>query len=42
VVDALRRDDIDMVVLNQAPPRLRYEVLANGRLRFVRPSFGRR
>jgi predicted nucleotidyltransferase len=32
VVDVLRRDDVDLVVLNQAPPLLRYEVLAQGRL----------
>lgn len=36
LVDALRRDDIDLVVLNQAPPLLRYEVLAHGSLLFAR------
>jgi predicted nucleotidyltransferase len=35
-VEALRRDDIDLVVLNQAPPLLRYEVLAGGTLLFCR------
>jgi hypothetical protein len=28
VVEELRRDDVDLVVLNQAPPLLRYEVIA--------------
>jgi predicted nucleotidyltransferase len=36
VVDELGRDDIDLVVLNQAPPLLRYEVLAHGKLLFSR------
>ena len=30
VVEELRRDDIDLVVLNLATPLLRYEVLARG------------
>lgn len=30
VVEELRRDDIDLVVLNQAPPLLAYEVVAAG------------
>ena len=32
VVEALGRDDIDLVALNGAPPLLRYEVVATGRL----------
>jgi predicted nucleotidyltransferase len=36
VVDELRRDDVDLVVLNQAPPLLRYEVVAAGRRLFAR------
>ncbi len=36
VVDELRRDDVDLVVLNQAPPLLCYEVLAHGKLLFSR------
>ncbi len=38
VVQALRRDDIDFVVLNHAPPLLRYEVVAAGRRLFARDS----
>jgi predicted nucleotidyltransferase len=34
VVEELRRDDVDLVVLNQAPPLLCYEVLAHGKLLF--------
>lgn len=29
-VDALGRDDVDLVILNQAPPALRYAVLRDG------------
>jgi predicted nucleotidyltransferase len=36
VVEELRRDDVDLVVLNQAPPLLCYEVLAHGKLLFSR------
>ncbi len=36
VVAELRRDDIDFVVLNQAPPLLRYEVVAAGSRLFAR------
>lgn len=36
VTEALRRDDVDLVVLNSAPPLLRYEVVAAGRRLFAR------
>jgi len=36
VVETLRRDDVDLVVLNQAPPLLRYEVIAAGARLFAR------
>lgn len=36
VVEALGRDDVDLVRLNQAPPLLRFEVLATGRRLFAR------
>lgn len=36
VTEALRRDDVDLVVLNSAPPLLRYEVIAAGRRLFAR------
>ncbi len=36
VVEELRRDDIDLVVLNLAPPLLRYEAVAAGRRLFAR------
>lgn len=36
VVQELRRDDVDLVVLNQAPPLLRYEVVSAGRRLFAR------
>ena len=36
VVEELRRDDVDLVVLNQAPPLLRYEVIAAGRRLYAR------
>ncbi len=36
VVEELRRDDIDLVVLNFAPPLLRYEVVATGCRLFAR------
>jgi predicted nucleotidyltransferase len=36
VVRALRRDDVDLVVLNLAPPLLRYEVVTAGRRLFAR------
>ena len=36
VVEELRCDDIDLVVLDQAPPLLRYEVVAAGRRLFTR------
>lgn len=35
-VDELHRDDIDFVVLNDAPPLLRYEVVMGGRRLFAR------
>jgi len=35
-VDELHRDDIDFVILNDAPPLLRYEVVMGGRRLFVR------
>lgn len=36
VVEALRRDDVDLVVLNHAPPLLSYEVIAAGNRLFAR------
>ena len=36
VVEELRRDDVDLVVLDHAPPLLRYEVVATGRRLFTR------
>ncbi len=36
IVEQLQRDDIDLVVLNGAPPLLRYEVVAGGRRLFAR------
>ena len=36
VVEALGRDDVDLVRLNHAPPLLRFEVLATGRRLFAR------
>ncbi len=36
VVERLHRDDVDFVVLNTAPPLLRYEVVAAGDRRFAR------
>lgn len=36
VVRELGRDDVDLVVLNGAPPLLRYEVVAGGRRLFAR------
>jgi hypothetical protein len=36
VIEALGRDDVDLVVLNQAPPLLRYEVIAAGSRLFAR------
>jgi predicted nucleotidyltransferase len=36
VVEELRRDDVDLVVLNQAPPLLRWEVVSAGRRLFAR------
>ena len=36
VVEQLRRDDIDLVFLAQAPPLLCYEVIADGRRLFAR------
>ncbi len=38
IVEELRRDDIDFVVLNHAPPLLRYEVVAAGQRLFARDS----
>jgi len=38
VVEELRRDDIDLVVLNQAPPLLTYEVVAAGQRLFARDA----
>jgi predicted nucleotidyltransferase len=35
-VDELHRDDIDFVILNDAPPLLRYEVVMGGRRLFAR------
>lgn len=39
VVDALHRDDIDLVILNLAPPLLRYEVIAAGSRIYARSPF---
>jgi len=36
VVETLRRDDVDLVILNQAPPVICYEVVAAGRRLFAR------
>lgn len=36
VVEELHRDDVDLVVLNHAPPLLRCEVVAAGRRLFAR------
>ena len=36
VVDELHRDDVDLVILNAAPPLLRYEVVAAGSRLFAR------
>jgi predicted nucleotidyltransferase len=36
VVEALRRDDVDLVVLNGAPPLVRHEAVAAGRRLFAR------
>ncbi len=36
VVEELRRDDVDLAVLNLAPPLLRYEAVAAGRRLFAR------
>jgi predicted nucleotidyltransferase len=38
-VRILQRDDIDLVLLDQASPLLRYEVIAGGRRLFARPGF---
>ncbi len=38
VVDALHRDDIDLVVLNLAPPLLRYEVISAGSRLYCRSA----
>jgi uncharacterized protein len=35
-VEELHRDDIDFVILNDAPPLLRYEVVMGGRRLFAR------
>jgi len=35
-VEELHRDDVDFVVLNHAPPLLRYEVVTRGRRLFAR------
>jgi len=35
-VDALHRDDVDFVILDHAPPLLRYEVVTRGRRLFAR------
>lgn len=36
VVEELRRDDVDLVILNGAPPLLRYEAVAAGARLFAR------
>lgn len=36
VVEALRTDHVDLVLLRYAPPALRYEIVATGRRLFVR------
>jgi predicted nucleotidyltransferase len=36
VTAALRRDDVDLVILNDAPPLLRFEAIAGGRRLFAR------
>jgi len=38
VVETLRRDDVDLVVLNTAPPLVRHEVVAAGRRLFAREA----
>lgn len=35
-VDAVHRDDVDLVILNLAPPLLRYEVIATGSRLYAR------
>jgi predicted nucleotidyltransferase len=37
-VEELRRDDIDFVILDNAPPLLRYEVITRGRRLFARDA----
>jgi predicted nucleotidyltransferase len=37
-VEELRRDDIDFVILDHAPPLLRYEVVTRGRRLFARDA----
>ena len=37
-VDAVHRDDVDLVILNLAPPLLRYEVIAAGSRLYARSS----
>ena len=36
LVEQIRRDDIDLVILNHAPPLLRYEVISAGQRLFSR------
>lgn len=36
VVEELRTDDVDLVLLRNAPPALRYEIVATGRRMFAR------
>ena len=38
VVQELHRDDVDFVVLDHAPPLLRYEVITGGRRLFARDA----
>jgi len=36
IMRALHRNDVDLIVLNTAPPLLKYQVLRNGKLLFCR------
>ncbi len=38
-IEELHREDIDFVILDHAPPLLRYEVVTRGRRLFARDSF---
>ncbi len=37
-VEELRRDDVDFVILDQAPPLLQYEIVTRGRRLFARDA----